>query len=605
VVRALKARRCALVVAALCLTGAVAPAFAQSAAAGLPAVPVVPPRAEQDPAQRLLQEQRAQQRDRQIEQAPPQIAVPTMPALPDLPMGADVETLPDAEPTFKIDHVVFEGDAVLSQRALDAIAAPFIGKRLGRNRIDLLLRRLTEAFIARGYITTRAYLGPQNLASGELKIKVVAGRVAAFTLNGEPLRPRDPNEPWWQFWKTHGGGYLTDAGTAWAFGEKPGERLRLPDLEQGVDQINRLRRNQAEIQILPGQAPGDSIVAITNRYGSGLHYDLGLDNYGGSLTGRTRYRGSIEADNLIGLQESVSVSYVGTKDTNALVFSSAVPIGYQTLSYTASVSEYQQAIGDTALLEGRTFSQMLGWNDVVLRSRAGTLSVDLTLNKLRVERSVNGFFLDPQNLTVLRAGLNGLYRFSSHGQGAAATFDAGISQGLGALGASRDGADIAGSDAHSQFTKYDATATVQMTLGALGPTSWAYRGTLRGQYSSVALFGNEQIFLGGMDSVRGFTEGGVSGDCGFYLRNEAAWQNAPAWHDARVEPYVFLDGGKAHLVAQGGWPTLMGAGVGARAQWQYGNQTISGELLLGQALVQPASLGKKATVVLATLNWSR
>jgi hemolysin activation/secretion protein len=144
-----------------------------------------------------------------------------------------------------------------------------------------------------------------------------------------------------------------------------------------------------------------------------------------------------------------------------------------------------------------------------------------------------------------------------------------------------------------------------MTLGALGPTSWAYRGTLRGQYSSVALFGNEQIFLGGMDSVRGFTEGGVSGDCGFYLRNEAAWQNAPAWHDARVEPYVFLDGGKAHLVAQGGWPTLMGAGVGARAQWQYGNQTISGELLLGQALVQPASLGKKATVVLATLNWSR
>ena len=89
------------------------------------------------------------------------------------------------------------------------------------------------------------------------------------------------------------------------------------------------------------------------------------------------------------------------------------------------------------------------------------------------------------------------------------------------------------------------------------------------------------------------------------LRNEAAWQNAPAWHDARVEPYVFLDGGKPHLVAQGGWPTLMGAGIGARAQWQYRNQTVSGEVLLGQALLQPASLGKKATVVLATLNWSR
>jgi site-specific recombinase XerD len=56
-----------------------------------------------------------------------------------------------------------------------------------------------------------------------------------------------------------------------------------------------------------------------------------------------RYRAGAEADNLIGLQESLSLSYVGTTDTNALVFSAAVPFGYQTLSYTTSVSEYQQA----------------------------------------------------------------------------------------------------------------------------------------------------------------------------------------------------------------------------------------------------------------------
>jgi hemolysin activation/secretion protein len=559
-----------------------------------------PIRAEQDPAQRLLQEQRDRQRHDEIQQAPAQIEVPQS-TVPNIPEGADVETLPDVEPLFRIEHVEFTGDTVLGQSELNHIAGPFIGKQLGRNRINLLLRRVTEAFIARGYITTRAYLGAQNLASGTLKIDIVDGKVSALTLNGHPLRPRDPNEAWYT---THGGGLLTDAGTAWAFADSRGDVLRLPDLEQGVDQINRLRRNQAEIQIMPGETPGDSVVAITNHYGDRVYYDLGMDNYGSSQTGTLRYRAGVEADNLIGLQESLAFNYVGTQDSNAVVFSAAAPYGYQTFSYTTSLSEYQQTISDVALVEGRTFSQILGWNDVLSRSRAGRTSVDVTLTKMRTERSVNGIELSPQDLSVLRVGLNGLRRFVAHDQGAAATWDAGISQGLPWLSASHDVPDIDETAAHSQFTKLDASATLQVALGSIGTTQWTYRGTLRGQYSRVALFGNEQIFLGGMDSVRGFAEGGISGDSGFYVRNEAAWQNVPVWHDAHVEPYVFLDGGKSHLVAQGGWPTLAGTGVGARAQWRYRTQNITGEVLLGQALLQPAALGRKGTVLLATLNWS-
>ncbi|WP_370882135.1 ShlB/FhaC/HecB family hemolysin secretion/activation protein [Paraburkholderia graminis] len=585
-------------------------AFAQTLPPGLPNIPAlagapgaafgVPMRAEQDPAQRLLQEQRDRQRRDEIQQAPAQIEVP-QPTVVNLPEGADVDTLPDVEPLFKIDHIEFIGDTVLGQRELDAIAAPFIGKELGRNRINLLLRRVTEAFIARGYITTRAYLGAQNLASGTLKINIVDGKVSAFTLNGHPLRPRDPEEPWYT---THGGGLITDAGTAWAFGDSVGDVLRLPDLEQGVDQINRLRRNQAEIQIMPGETPGDSVVAITNHYGDRVFYDIGIDNYGSSQTGTLRYRAGVQANNLIGLQELLSFNFVGTQDSNAVVFSAAAPYGYQTFSYTTSLSEYQQAIGDIALLQGRTFSQILGWNDVLSRSRAGRTSVDVTLTKMRTERTLNGIELTPQDLTVLRVGLNGLRRFVANDQGAAATWDVGVSRGLPWLSASHDSPGIDEVEAHSQFTRLDATATLQVALGTLAGTQWTYRGTLRGQYSRVALFGNEQIFLGGMDSVRGFTEGGIAGDSGFYLRNEAAWQNVPAWHDARVEPYVFVDGGKSHLVAQGGWPTLIGTGVGARAQWRYKTQTVTSEVLLGQALLQPAALGKKATVLLATLNWS-
>jgi len=560
----------------------------------------------QDPGQRLLEDQRNRQRQQELDQAPAQIqAAPTsIPNAPNLPEGADVESLPESGPTFLIERVAFSGTRVLSDHQLDAVTRPFIGKHLGRNRIDLLLRRLTEAYIARGYITTRVYLStPQHLATGTLAVTIVPGRIEAMMLNGAPLRPAPPL-PKSGLPATKGGGLLTDAGTAWAFPEGVDDVLRLPDLEQGVDQINRLRRNQAQIQILPGQAAGDSIVAITNPYGPRLNYNLGVDNYGDPSTGKLRYRGGAEADNVLGFQESLGLSYIGSTDTNAVVLSAAVPFGFQTLSYTTSVSEYQQLIGDSALLYGRTFSQILGWNDVFARSATSRLSIDATLTKLSTQRNVNDLNLAPANLTVLRVALSGLWHFSARNQPAALTAEFGLAQGLPWLAATHDAQGIGEADAHSQFTRADWNATLQLPLGGIGPTDWVYRGTLNGQYSHDALFGNEQIFLGGSDTVRGFAQAAVSGDSGFYLRNEWVWSNAPAWRDAHWEPYVFLDGGKAHLIAQGGWPTMAGVGVGARVQWMFRSQRISGEVLAGQALLQPAALGPKSRVLLFTLNWA-
>ena len=174
------------------------------------ALPALPLRQEQDSAQRLLQEQRDQQRQRQLDQAPAQISAPSVPPLPNLPSDADIQSVPDPEPTFLVDRIEFSGDAVLSSSRLREVTEPFLHRHLGRNRINLLLRRLTEAYIAKGLITTRAYLGQQNLASGTLVITVVPGRIEAFMLNGKALRPTSTDEHWYQ---THGGGLLTDAGT--------------------------------------------------------------------------------------------------------------------------------------------------------------------------------------------------------------------------------------------------------------------------------------------------------------------------------------------------------------------------------------------------------
>lgn len=557
----------------------------------------------QEPGQRLLQEQRDRDRRRELDQPAPEITV-TQPqqlqqATP--PANADIESVPDAEPTFKIDRIDLTGNTVLSAAQVAAITQPFLGKQLGSNRINVLLRRFTEAFVARGLITTRAYLGQQNLKNGTLIVTIVSGKIEAIQFNGQTLASTQGDAVTGTL---QSGGWLTDRGVLHAMPASPGEILNLSDLEQGVEQINRLRRNKAEMQILPGSTPGSSIVALNNQAGDRFWTNLSIDNYGSNQTGLVRTNLSVEADNLLGLQEIVSISYSGSLDTNALVASAAIPFGYNTFSYTGSMSEYQNLIGDTALLMGNTTGHTLGWNTVLSRSQTVKNALDVTLSQRTAERDVNGFALDPQRLTVLRIAANTLRRFAFNAYQASWTLDAGVSRGLRLFAASTDRDGIQANEAHSQFTKFDTTATLSLPVGKAGATAWNWRAQLNGQWSRQALFGSEQIFAGGMSSVRGFQNGGISGDRGLALRNDMAWVNAPEVGGIRLEPYVFWDIGRTELIAEDRYRQLSGAGFGVRTQATVGQQRFSGEVLLARPLVQPDFLPPKSTSLLASLNWA-
>ncbi|MDT6962859.1 ShlB/FhaC/HecB family hemolysin secretion/activation protein [Cupriavidus sp. SZY C1] len=573
---------------------AAAALMAMMASAGVQAqVSPIGPLPPEDPAQRLLREQRQRDLQREATQPPPQIDS-RVPMAPDV----RVEDVEETAATFDIRRIEVEGNTVLSDAEVDAVTAPFIGQRLGANRINLLLRRFTEAFVAKGYITTRAYLGEQNLASGVLRVTVVPGRVESLQLNGKTLRPGPL-----PLFDTAAGGWITDAGTVWQF-PAPGDTLRLADLEQGVDQLNRLRRNRAELQILPGQTPGGSVVALANQPGDRFRFNAGVDNYGSRVTGISRTRLGVDADNALGLQESLGVSYVGTSDTNAAVASAAVPFGYNTFSYTASLSEYQNTIGDTALLYGRSMGHTLGWNRVLTRNQRGRQAVDLTLTWRKSEREINNLQLDPQRLTVLRAAWNGLWRFAANAQQGYVTAEAGYSRGLTSFHATDDPSDIRRDEAHAQFNKFDASTTLQLPLPPVaGRAQVAWRAQLVGQWTNVALFGSEQVYAGGMSTVRGFREGVIAGDRGAYLRNEFAWINAPVLGGLRMEPYVFLDGGETQYVATRRWQAVAGAGAGIRLSAQWAGQTFTSEVLVGAPLAQPASLGPRRAIALATLNW--
>lgn len=526
--------------------------------------------AEQDPAQRLLNEQRERERREAMQQESPRIGGAA--AQEQDALAAEPARIEEVEPSFAISQIELDGNSQLSASQIARLTRPYLSVPLGRNRINALLRRITTAYLDAGYITTRVYLGEQNLASGVLKLTVLEGRIEQVVLNEK----------------------APGLGARIALPFAQGAALKLDDLEQGVDQLNRLRMNRAEMQILPGQSPGGSVVALKTQDGDHFYFNAGADNQGSPSSGRARLRAGVEAENLLGLQESIASSYVGSRESNALMLSASIPWGYNTFSYTHAYSESQSLVADTALMYSDSRTHTFAWNRVVDRSRSGKTSVDLSFNHRSSRRFINDAALSPQRLSSARLSVNRTMRFDN----AVALIDIGAVKGTPGFNASKDLPGQPKEAAHARFRKLELSASLQWSVHP----AWLYKTSLNGQWTGKALYSPEQIFLGGVSTQRGTEEGALAGDRGLSMRNELVFSQG--WHPQieattlNLQPFVFLDAGQVELIAAPGWERLASTGFGLRLN----QPSLDIELIAGKAIQAPEPI-RKGVHVHASLSY--
>lgn len=114
-----------------------------------------------DRQQRLLQEQ--QQRLDELQSLPG--------ALP----GPSVDSLPADGHCIDVQRIELLGVTRLVHSAQSRLLHSYQHQCLTAARLNLLLQDITHAYLERGYVTTRAYLPAQDLASGTLQVQVVEG----------------------------------------------------------------------------------------------------------------------------------------------------------------------------------------------------------------------------------------------------------------------------------------------------------------------------------------------------------------------------------------------------------------------------------------------
>lgn len=470
-------------------------------------------------------------------------------------------------PCFVIQDISVDGAEALSPAEIGSVVHSYTGRCLQGADIQRLMERFDQIYAERGHITTRSYLPPQNLTTGQLALQIVEGKVAQVVMIDPQGRIVETHKADWQ--------------AASAFPGVQGRLFQLRDFEQGLDQMNRLKSVKAVMRLQPGVQPGDSDVLVLRQQGDRFRGILTFNNKGAESTGQNKIALDVEADDLIGINDSWSFGYNGSRNTNALALDVSVPWGYWTLGAAASYSEYLLPLTETAELFGTSESYSGKVARMLRRDQVSTTEAEFELAHTRAERFVNGAPLTPQWLTTARIGVR---HIRQEGE-ARLSYDASLKLGLPILNASEDAADIGDGFPRAQFTKLEGGLYRVAPLADWG----RLQSDLRLQYAPTALYPVEQVSLGSETTIRGYEAAEAVGDSGFWWRNDIqaapeqlfARSNLPAWAN-NLQLTSFADMGAAHSHASGKWQAAAGVGIGVG----YATKRASANMTVAVPLIQ-------------------
>ncbi len=466
------------------------------------------------------------------------------------------------ETCIEVNRIAVSGASLIPASRISQTLSQWEGRCLGLAELNSALEAITFLYVDRGYVSSRAYLPEQDLADGSLDVLVIEGKLETITLNGR--QPADPQ-------------------IATAFPGLPGKPVNLRDIEQGLDQINRLRSNKATIALAAGKAQGGSVLDVKVEKTRPWHFSMSSDNLGSLSTGRYQTRADFGADNILGLNDEWQIGYQRSMERHPLRFGAArpngnsltgsvsIPYGYWTFGLNASWSDYRSSItGLVSQIEtsGGSLSFAPFVTRILYRDQISKTWLTGRLTWKENENFVLGSKVDVSSRVLSVATLElGHSRQLLGGQASASL---GYHRGLKMLGAFDDAAAAEGSP-KGQFEKLSASLGYQRAFD-LGDTAMIFSSNLSGQWSPDDLFGSEQMSAGGYSTVRGVREAVLYADTGIVIRNELSLLLPESGDDraaevfGRLEPYAAIDLGHTVSDASGNslGGNLVGAAVGLR-----------------------------------------
>ena len=499
-----------------------------------------------------------------------------------------------------VQRIDLVGISLIDAPAQAALTAPFVGQCLGLPQIDALLQAVTLAYVDLGFIAARAYLPEQNLADGQLEIRVIEGSLARIEMNGK-------EQPRWQ---------------ARVFPGLVGRPVNLREIEQGLDVIRSMPGYGAEIELVPGVENGTSVLEVTAETARPWTFRLSTNNHGLEnedpgqtvATGQFITSANMTWSHLMGMNETWSLAvsksirdtpfdlaYDGP-GTRSLDLGLTLPYGPWRLDLGLGYSDYATttpgAISDIPV-DGDTLTAFFGIERLMHRDQTSKTWIGARLSRRDSENRIAGAVIDvsSQVITALRLSA----RHERALAGGQLGLSGGFERGLDFLGA-EDASEQPTGSPDAQYSLVDFSVSYARPF-KVGSQTFGWQSDVRGQYSPDRLYSSQQFGLGSFSTVRGAREQLIVGSSGVVLRNELRWdapmEASPVYGQLQLYGGVdlgWIAGQTAIGVNEGG---VSGAVVGLRSL----GGPLSLDLSYAEILSTPNGISRPDGVVLVSASW--
>lgn len=454
--------------------------------------------------------------------------------------------------TFELKKIVTDPSAVLTDAELDIIIKPYEGKQVQLNDIYAIVDKINALYNEKGYVTCRAFLPPQTITDGTVKLLLVEGRTGTATVSGNKYTKAK---------------YITNR-----LHLAKGEIANIKQLNKDLLLFNATNSTQLRIMMKAGAEPGTTDYEITAYEPKRDTWTIFEDNAGSDTSGQYRTGLFFNTKSLSGNCDALSLGTViseGTKAANVMYSRSLGRSGTKmNLMYSSNSTKVVDGYYED-MIKGHANSYTIGFVQPLLVNETTRTELSLDYNRQdsktdwlagfrgnMVDDSVQDFTL---GFAVTNYGTSHVF-YQKH------SYVRGYSESTPELFDRRT----------QNFGFYKLNAMYQKLYKA--GQMWNLRADA--QWSgSEGMVSSRQFYMGGMYSVRGYKENFLGGDSGFTFSAEYA---VPVIN-RNTNAFGFFDYGHVYGNGQSDdqHNVLASVGLGVRSTI---NQYCSASLILGVPL---------------------
>lgn len=431
---------------------------------------------------------------------------------------------------FQLKKVTADASDLLTQEEIQAAAAPYIGKEITLQDLYGIVEKINALYSEKGYVTCRAYLAPQTIRQGAVHISLMEGKTGKVDIRGNRTTRED---------------YIRDR-----LDLKEGETANISHINKKLLRFNATNDVQLRISMKAGETYGTTDYVITAAEPQQYIFGLFSDNAGSKTSGL--YRGGVfwQDKSLTGNRDSLMMTSVFSKGTKSFGASYSSPINTSGTKLGVNYSTNSVHIIDGPLepldVRGHSYAYSFSLTQPLVTSEKVKSEIGLDYGYQNsktdfmrmpwVDDTVRGASLFFDQINYGRTTIfyqRHAYRFGNYNNNISDTMD--------------------------RFGKYVMNMLYQRVFSAGQTLIVRAEGQLS---SSNYLPSAEQFYIGGMYSVRGYTESLLGGDNGVSGSIEYSLPMSP---DKMTSAYFFLDAGRVWGANVWGDESLAGAGFGIKS----------------------------------------